>query len=136
MIDVEPIFKGKGHYLGTCHQWVGEEPPPGHLPGWSAASECWWVKLHEVGPYRHRWIIAGFDRDAVRLAAVACLASLEPKIVATWYRSLLPTGVVWCETSDPEECAQRSAGLNCAFEAFDVVEQRTPWREWVPDAAE
>lgn len=75
-MSIEPAFKPLGHYLGTCHQWVGEPAPPGFLPGWSATSVCWWVKLDGVGPYGGRWIIAGLDRDEVRAAAVTKLAEV------------------------------------------------------------
>lgn len=68
-MTIEPKFKEQGYYLGRCHQWVGEPAPEGHLPGWSAASECWWVRLDGAGPYGGRWIIAGFDREAVAAAA-------------------------------------------------------------------
>jgi len=79
-VDVEIRFKETGQYLGKCHQWIGEPAPPGFLPGWSAASECWWVLLEGAGPLGGRWIIAGFDREAVRLAAKAIVqyrAALE-----------------------------------------------------------
>lgn len=71
---MEIKFKEQGHYLGRCHQWIGEPAPPGHLPGWSAHGECWWVQLDGAGPFGGRWIIAGFDREAVRAAAEAKLA--------------------------------------------------------------
>jgi hypothetical protein len=57
------------------------------------------------------------------------------RVVSRWYRSLLPDGSLWCETSDPDECVRMSEGRECTFQVLEVVQIDRPWREWVPDAS-
>lgn len=64
------------------------------------------------------------------------------KVVRTYYRSLLPGGSVWCESSslsDFREGGMGSVGpvqdgkpMPLTFQRLTVVEIEGPWEEWQP----
>ena len=62
------------------------------------------------------------------------ISALGGRVVGRWYRSLLPDGSLWCETSDPQECLIQSDGHNCTFEMFETVQFDGPWKAWDPNA--
>lgn len=48
----------------------------------------------------------------------------------TWYRALLPDGRLWCESTEPDQVAQQSAGrrgLRFEKTVVELVEHTEPW---------
>ena len=60
----------------------------------------------------------------------------DERVVGTWYRSTLPDGTVWVESTDPDEVVMRSKGRECTFQQSDMIRYSTPYREWAPDASD
>lgn len=75
--------------------------------------------------------------DLRGLLAVAEQVGGEPKVLwqtRTWYRSVLPDGTVWCETSDPAEVVDRSGGhAGMRYQKHETFEVSAGWRPWKPE---
>lgn len=75
----------------------------------------------------------------VAVAALADAGRLTPdgaeqprtKIVRTWYRSLLPDGTIWCESSNGREVLERSEGVEARYERRVIAEVSGMWEPWV-----
>jgi hypothetical protein len=56
--------------------------------------------------------------------------------VRTYYQSTLLNGRIWCQSRDPQEVVQRSAGQRVVFRKMEVFETTVGWVEWFPEVAE
>jgi hypothetical protein len=54
---------------------------------------------------------------------------VSSELFSVWYRSLLPDGSVWCESSDPDEVLDsETPGLT--FQKKEVYKVSEGWVEW------
>jgi hypothetical protein len=61
---------------------------------------------------------------------LAVTGSGERRLVRTYYRSLTPDGIVWCESSNPAEVRRRSEDKDCTFEKISFYEVTAGWEPW------
>lgn len=54
----------------------------------------------------------------------------EYAVHSVWYRSVLPDGSVWCESSSAAEVYDRSKGLECTYWTMTTWLVKGPWRLW------
>lgn len=59
------------------------------------------------------------------------MIEIGEKVVRRWYRSSLPGGGIWCESSDPDEVVRMSVGHGCTYVQF-VTYEETRREAWAP----
>lgn len=62
-----------------------------------------------------------------------CLVRDRGDVIATWYRALLPDGMIWVESRDPEDMKRPGPeGIPLKFERMTVRRVYGPWQEYTP----
>lgn len=60
----------------------------------------------------------------------------ESKLHKVWYRSILPDGTLWCESSNAAEVVSMSEGKDVKFERMEVHIVHGDWEPWATPSVE